>query len=79
MITYHYVEVPIISILPIFLYVKYTVPRTLIMRKRQRAELGAGIGGIGKHFLSEYGVGVNLKNDKIFEICLSWVFLQGKN
>ena len=73
MITYHYVEVPIISILPIFLYVKYTVPRTLIMRKRQRAELGA------KHFLSEYGVGVNLKNDKIFEICLSWVFLQGKN
>ena len=41
-----------------------------MMRKRHlghRAEIRAGGDGLGQHFLNMHGVGLNLKDDKIFE------------
>ena len=40
------------------------------MRKRHlghRTEIRAGADGLGEHFLNTHGVGLNLKDDKIFE------------
>ena len=32
-----------------------------------RAEIRAGVDGLGEHFLNTYGVGLNLKDEKTFE------------
>ena len=50
--------------------VDYIGQTTRQMRKRHlghRAEVRAGTDGLGEHFLNTRGVGLNLKDDKIFE------------
>ena len=50
--------------------VDYVGQTTQTMRKRHlghRAEVRAGVVGLGEHFLSKHGVEKNLKDDKIFE------------
>ena len=50
--------------------VDYIGQTTRQMRKRHlghRAEVRAGVDGLGEHFLNTHGVGLNLKDDRIFE------------